>query len=464
MFHGSIPAPMQAIINEIVRGWKCTDIYVGCSGNFTIEKVLGKDKKFNLHSNDVTIYSSMIGRYLSGERLGITLKPEWLDEFGWLESYMTNDADILATVLLSTRLFEGLGKANPYYERMREAYKNQWPELHGKTADKIRKTELRINSYFCGDVVDWLDNVPADQGVICFPPFFANDYKNMFAKLEEVFDWQAPEYQEITEERKTMLLDKMREKKYWILGVNYRMEGWEQYLRGLTQTTNRGVPIYIYASKTNTRIVQPRQEVEQVTNPRLQRGEKIGNHITLATLNTAQFQALRSQYMNRHIKPGMATVAVAVLVDGIMVGVYALSAAPSMANWSGKIETPHIYLLSDFPVAPTDYKHLAKLVLYAALSSEGKLLAERATNHRVRTMITTAFTNKPVSMKYRGLFNLLARKENPEWAEGQTTADTYYKQKYMLNYAAPMGKWTLAEGLKLWKKKHGGSKHGNKNN
>ena len=114
-----------------------------------------------------------------------------------------------------------------------------------------------------------------------------------------------------------------------------------------------------------------------------------------------------------------------------MVGVYALSAAPSMANWSGKIETPHIYLLSDFPVAPTDYKHLAKLVLYAALSSEGKLLAERATNHRVRTMITTAFTNKPVSMKYRGLFNLLARKENPEWAEGQTTADTYYKQKYM---------------------------------
>ena len=44
----------------------------------------------------------------------------------------------------------------------------------------------------------------------------------------------------------------------------------------------------------------------------------------------------------------------------------------SYRNWDKHIETPTMYLLSDFPVAPVDYKHLAKLVLYAALSKESK--------------------------------------------------------------------------------------------
>lgn len=30
----------------------------------------------------------------------------------------------------------------------------------------------------------------------------------------------------------------------------------------------------------------------------------------------------------------------------------------------------------------------------------------------------------------------------------------YYNSGYQLNYGAPMGQWTLAEGLELWKKKH----------
>lgn len=455
MFRGSVPAPMQSIISEITKSWACMDVYIGCSGNFTIERILGKDKKFKLHSNDVTIYSVSIGRYLVGEPIGLAIKDEWLDRFGWLNEYMETESDCLSTVLLSTRLLERLDKDNLYYVRMRNAYKKQWPSLHAKTVEKINSVGLRLESFFEGDVVDWLEQVPDDQGVICFPPFFTGDYKNMFANLEQVFSWQEPEYQEITEERKDLLFDRMRKKKYWILGLNYRLDGWEKHLRGVTQTTNRGVPIYVYASGNAAHIVQPRQEIEHVLNPRLQRGQEVGDNIALAVLSSAQFQALRSQYMNRYINPGMATVAVAVMVDGFIVGVYAISPASATANWDSKVDTPYVYLLSDFPVEPTDYARLSKLVLYAALSKEGKMLAERVVKHRVRSIITTAFTDRPVSMKYRGLFELLGRKENKDWQGGNVTPGSYYNQRYMLNYGALMGQWTISEGLKQWKKKHG---------
>jgi hypothetical protein len=99
-------------------------------------------------------------------------------------------------------------------------------------------------------------------------------------------------------------------------------------------------------------------------------------------------------------------------------------------------------------------------VLYAALSKESKLLAERITRHRIRSAFTTAFSNNPVSMKYRGLWKLYSRKSNPteheKWGQGiDRSINEYYDRKYQLNYSAEMGAWNLEEGLALWKKKHG---------
>lgn len=144
------------------------------------------------------------------------------------------------------------------------------------------------------------------------------------------------------------------------------------------------------------------------------------------------------------------------MVDKKLVGAYAFSAAPSMAQWEKYLPSPHIYLLSDFPVRLSAYRHLAKLVLIAALSRESQLLAERTAHKRIRSVVTTAFTDRPISMKYRGLFHLLTRKEKKSGArEGSSISDNYYAQPFELNYGAEIGKWTLAEGLSMWWKKYG---------
>ena len=84
-------------------------------------------------------------------------------------------------------------------------------------------------------------------------------------------------------------------------------------------------------------------------------------------------------------------------------------------------------------------------------------MAERAAGRRVRYLKTTAFSNKPESMKYRGIFRLEGRKENPPPSKTATESDDldagFYAKRYSINYVGLMGQWTLAEGLAKWKKK-----------
>ena len=199
----------------------------------------------------------------------------------------------------------------------------------------------------------------------------------------------------------------------------------------------------------------PNQNVQSLAIPHISPDEDIGDTMTIIPLKSENFHALRSQYMSRYIKPGSETAAFGVLVDGKLIGVYAFSASPTLSNWDTHIATPTMYLLSDFPVSPSKYKRLAKLVLYAALSKESKLLAERLTNKRIRSLVTTAFTKRQMSMKYRGLFDVLNKKKLAGVDEGETDlSKRYYNEGYQLNYGAIMGKWTLQEGLALWKQKH----------
>lgn len=329
MFYGSIPSEMQSIIVDIVREWDCEDIYVGCSGNFTVERCLYGETTARLHSNDVTVYSCLLGRFLAGQKMNATMKPSY-------------------------------------------------------------------------------------NGVMRFT------------------------------------------EKYFIFGTNDLLQKFKPYLIGRTQTTNRGVPLYVYSNTGKTRFVGPKQDTENLYIKRLSIGEEVGDNIELKILSNTAFQTLRSEYMNINIKPGQATLSVGVFVDDKLIGVYAFSGSPTLANWSSHIDTPSMYLLSDFPVEPTDYDRLAKLVLYAALSKESKLIAEKMARKRIKSLVTTAFSKNPSSMKYRGLFKVLNRKENKD-SDNVANLDpssAYYNQRYEINYGAKMGEWTLKEGLEMWKKKH----------
>lgn len=439
VFHGSVPADLRAIIHEHATQWtgQASDIYVGCSGNFTIERVL-HDTGFTLHGCDVQLYSSAIGWYLAGRELPITVRPESADQLEWLEPYMDGRAGTLAVVMLGSRFFQWIGKEqHPYYGRMLRAYQAQFEQMHAKTVAKIEALPLRLGSYAAMDVNQWLaEEVPSDAPVVAFPPFFAGDYESQFAALDKHLDWPAPEYPTLDDAAKQTLIERITDRPHWVLGLHFEVDELAEHLRGQVQTANRGVPINVYSSVERSRIVRPSQRLEPVKSPRLAPGMDLGERLSLAPLTMGQFSTLRSQYMNHNIRPGTPTMALAVLVDGFVVGSFAFA--------SPKYDPHNVYLLSDFPVAPTSYPRLAKLVLYAALSKEAQFLAQRTMNTRLTRLNTTAFTQRPASMKYRGLLKLHSRKDSTDPA-----------YRYQLDYGSELGRWSLEEGFAEWKRKHG---------
>lgn len=441
MFKGSLPADAISIISEIISSWTCSDIHIGCCGNMTIERSIARDRILKIHSNDVSMYSCTLGRYFSGSPLNVSVRDSMKDEWGWLDDYLDTPVNTLATIMICTSMFEGLGKKNAYYDRMAVAYTRQWPRIHADTVKKLSALEFKVDSFHAGDAVDWVETVPNDQGFISFPPFWSNGYEKLNAPLEAVFDWEKPEYPVLTEERKAQYLQSIMKKKFWIVVTNTELTEFSCYLKSTCKTVSKGVTIYIYGSKGQMRRVSPKTGCESISIPRLTEGMKVGEKLTISPLTGGEFKALRSQYLNVGIVAAAAPVSYAVCVDGILVGCFALNTIYRGIKEPNE-HSPHIYLHSDFAVAPTDYPRLSKLVLYAVLSHEARLLAEGMAKRRTNGIITTAFSKRPISMKYRGLLEVLSRVRDEE------------KDEWKINYHGPMGRWSLEEGFAIWKSRY----------
>ena len=63
MFIGSINRYMRCVLESAASQWRGQDIYVACSGNFTVERILSslRDGVGRIFSNDVSIYSCALG-------------------------------------------------------------------------------------------------------------------------------------------------------------------------------------------------------------------------------------------------------------------------------------------------------------------------------------------------------------------------------------------------------------------
>lgn len=446
MFQGTIPPALQSIVVETVGSWGVSELYVGTSGNFTIERALPPG--LTLHGNDVQLYSCAVGWFLTDHDFPISVKPEWEDGWGWLTPFLDGPAGKLATVMLCTRMLDGLHRTNhPYFDRMRAGYRSQWDRLYADTRAKLEKVELRLASFHPGDVVDWLEEIPKKAAFVSFPPFWSGGYESMFKTLHEVFEWEEPEYPVLDEERMELMIERIQSRPHWLYGNNERRPGLEDHLNGFVRASWNSVPIFVYSSTGKTRLGIPARKVaDPLLVTHLTAGMELGETLQIKRITGPQFVTLREHYLTQKIHPLTPRACYAVLVDGVIVGAFGFDVPPNMYERTqvGRLPGPYVYLLSDFAVTGTDYPRLAKLVVTAALSDEAKLEAERMTGRRARSLTTSAFTDRPVSMKYRGLLDLLSRKETerPEF-------------KYQLYYGARLGQWSLEEGYAQWRTSHG---------
>jgi len=114
---------------------------------------------------------------------------------------------------------------------------------------------------------------------------------------------------------------------------------------------------------------------------------------------------------------------------------FVILARPRMGTDSGH----NLYVQADFVVPTEKSTRLAKLLLLLMQSTHFREVCEELLTSRIAILQTTAFTDKPVSMKYRGVFTLTKRAQD---ASG----------KKFLNYETATGLFTEREAIERWMK------------
>ncbi len=425
MFVGSINADLRSILAGLAPAWRGLPVYVGCSGNFTVERILAAHGLTDLHGNDVSLYSCALGAYLSDQPFRVEVQD---GDLAWLGDWLQPGLPTLATLLLCTTILDFHGRDNPYHRSMWNAYLRRWPDLHAKTLTNLEKglAGLSLRGFFAGDVVDFFADAPEESVVISFPPTYKGGYERLYKKLQAAFAWNEPAYQLFTVERFQTLLESMTSKQFWCISRDEPVPALADHAIGRVQTSLRSKPVYVYANVPAAVLTQPRQRLADVPYPRLS-APPVERPATIITLSQEQLNTLRSEYLSPSIVPARVMWAFGLLLGGRLAGAFAF------ASPLGPVAFGDVYMTSDFAVQ-SSVPRLSKLVLACILSTEVRDILEQKLAQKVRSIGTTAFTDKPVSMKYRGVFDLHSRKEG------------------RLNYLGEAGKWTLEVALTWWQK------------
>lgn len=431
MFVGSINSKIRNLIFTEKKLFSERNICVGCSGNFTVEQILqGLDCK--IWSNDIALYSSLIGNYLAGKSMRAEIEDP---AYAWLTPYM-EDAGIGRIAAVSL-LFEMLKqeKANNLQQiRMFDHYRDNFETYHQRSVVKISETleKIKINDYSSRDVYALYRDLPLDWIRIAFLPTYVGGYEKLYSRLEKIISWDAPQYEMLTPERYEETVAFMRLGKYLYLADYDRNE---DGLFAIVKT-GRLKNIYLYSNiEFKKSFIMPYAKYTKSNFALLPDNHVIteDSKILFQKASNDQLNYYKNLFLKKGIEYTTGMSPLMVFLDGYLFGFLLFDVI--RYGMDQDKATKGVYMLSDFVIASPINK-ISKLLLLCTKTKELQELLKGKFLQAVEFILTTAFTDKPVSMKYRGVYNLMKRGEG------------------FLQYTTEVGKITTAEAVKTWIKKY----------
>jgi hypothetical protein len=443
MFQGTIPQQARRVIASYIP--LMTDsVQILCSGNFTAETVLRLNGfTGTITSNDVSLYTSAIGWSLTGADFRLDIGEALKNE----HKFNFTVAEKAATTILLLELSQFYPRKNDYQRRMYEAMLVRWPELLKRMTVKLeeKRQALRISQYHCADALQVIEAAPKGVTFLSFLPTYKGGYEKLYKTLESLVDWDRPSYG-IFDPKDYALPKKIIESgnPYLVYTEFPLHDGFPQIEKPVAVIQkSRSMSIFVYSNmKASPKIIQLRQKIAPANPYKLLAPDEAIDpraSLEIQPIRGDVFDYLRTLYLKPSILWSKAQFTYAVTADGKIAGLIGLT-LPTVGFRKELGEV--IYMIADLAV-PSVHKRLSKLILLAATSKEMKDILEKKLIKMVDTVYTTAFSNNPVSMKYRGVFTLANRKEVNS-SEG----------RYALNYFAKLGNLSLKDILPLWKSKY----------
>jgi hypothetical protein len=353
----------------------------------------------------------------------------------FLEEILTNDPRDRAAGVCVGLAMGKYGGSNAYAQRHFQHYQ-QNARYYLDAANGELGTYLdgvRVASFFRGDFrVHAKRALERGAGIIAWPPTYKAGYERLYKFVHSNTEWEQPPYDMFDPADLPEWVESLEHAgaKYWV-GSDHKLEGIEP---AFAYFTGRNRPVYAYATadKTSVRRREHRAEpfkYKPVDPPKLTKS----SDVKLVCPDAAQMNFIKDKYLAAGLAHSTGEMNFLVYVDRQLAGGFIY-----MRSRVGNVQdVQDIYLLSDFAVSRE--RRISKLIAMLATSRVAVDAFDRAYVQRTKHVTTTAFTDKPVSMKFRGIFDLLSRKPG------------------FLQYRSPVREGTANDIYREWFRKHAGS-------
>jgi hypothetical protein len=436
MFVGAVPKPVVGQILRVCRFAEWGQVWVGCSGSFRVDLAIARAHPgVAVRSNDVSLLSGALAALLMGEELEFRFR----GELAFAEEAVA-DLDYparVAALLVVTEMAQ-FSSRKLFATRIFAHYRDNFRLFLDRSRGKVQEFAAvgTIASYHPGDFRQQAARAAEHGGgVAAFPPTYKAGYEKIFQFITDNTEWAAPGYAIWDPKMLPGWIDEVEASgiPFCIL-TDHPIEGRDPvtvFYGGANK------PVYTFAGHANrvsvSRGGESGKAVRFVAADPWQITRQ--SRIELAQLDAGQASYLKRIFLAQGIRFATSTVVdLAVLVDGHLAGL--------IAYGMGHAHDFHErYLMCDFSVSRE--RRLSKLI---ALLATCRPVVDQM-DHRILTrttvLSTTVFTDKPISMKYRGIMDLRTRHKDGR-----------------LIYAVKVRDWTVQEALEQWLKRHAGGGRG----
>jgi len=431
MFVGSINSKIRSVLFTEKHLFKDRKICVGCSGNFTVEQIL-QGMGCQIWSNDIALYSSLMGNYLAGKEMRLEIKEPG---YNWLEPYIAVDGiSRISAVFLLFEMLKNEKRNNLAQIRLFDHYRKEFSRFWEQSCVRIKASldAIKIENYTMMDVHDLYRGLGSEFIRIAFLPTYVGGYEKLYARLDQILSWDAPEYEILTKERYEETVSFMRQGDFLYL-ADYDRE--EDGLFAVVKT-GRLKNVYLYSNLPFRKsYVMPSSKSVKGDIAYLPDDYEITREsiLTFKKTDNSRLNYYKNVFLKKGIDHTTGLSPLMVLLDGYLFGFLLFDVI--RYGMDQDKSTRGVYLLSDFIIAHPIEK-LSKLVLLATKTTELQEILKAKFIQAVDFILTTAFTDKPVSMKYRGVYKLQKRGEG------------------FLQYMTECGELSCKEAVQTWVKKY----------
>jgi 16S rRNA G966 N2-methylase RsmD len=412
MFLGTTTAPVRAYMHSALSGRRHLRIFEPFAGNFAFTQVARRSvPEARIISGDVGIYSVMLGRGLRGDPVRFQVS-EWLsDRFPQDPAYTDVERAAYVVFLSDVAKYAVKMAKVEYARRMVSIYQRRQAEIVAGLAQKIASLARLIGDnweFHSVDAVKLLEGVQPGDLVFYDPPYWVGGYEKMFAFLEENIGWDRPSYTVFNDgQKERTLLDLLRRGAtlLWRTEKEIDIEGMAKVFEFHHRVDGA---IYLY---TNDRTFKPAAGSAALLgehDPRLQiilptDEMKRCEPVRVIEIDRKRFNHYRHLWTHKARMKSAENVSYAILVGNRVVGVAGVA--------SGMAYSSDLAVIVSDACPASSYMRLSRLVLYVLLTDEILASVNRRTLWEHKGYTTKVYTDDPVSMKYRSLFDLAKRKK-----------------------------------------------------